>query len=511
MGEFNLADWLVDRHAREGRAEAVAVRCSSRSTTYAELAAISAGAGGALRGLGVRPFDRVLVVMFDSLEMAAAILGALRIGAVPVLVNPMLRAADLAPLAVEAGARVAIVSGEKAGMIGDLRSGAPEIATVAVAGGVETQESLSFDALVEVAEPADPRLGSGEEPGVWLCTGGTTGRPKLVMHRHIDGRHIYDTYASQVLAIADDDRCYSVAPMFHAYGLGNSLVFPLAVGATTVLVPTRPPTPAVVLATLMAEQPTLFFSVPTSYAALAGSLPEHAFASVRQGVSAGEALPAEVFARYRDHFGMEILDGIGSTEMGHIYVSNRPGEAQGGSSGFVVPGHQVKLLDDAEDEVGVETPGNLWVKGPAAATGYWCRADASRRTFVGEWVRTGDVYERAADDRYRYLGRSDELFKVSGEWVSPFEIESVLATLDGVVEAAVVPGLFDGLLRPVAFVVLAEGSSENEDSLHDRCKPLLPGYKRPRRIRVIDGLPKTAVGKIQRVVLRDQLREEAGS
>jgi benzoate-CoA ligase family protein len=513
MADFNLADWLVDRHVREGRGDSIAVRYMGRSVAYQVLRDLAARVGGALIGLDVRPGDRVLVAMFDSVEMAAFFLGATRIGAVPVLVNPMLPARDLAPVAVEAGARVAVVSGEKAGAVGELIDGSPDMTSTIVTGDRDLPHAVGaevygFDAILAGANPVAPRMGSGEEPGFWLCTGGTTGPPKLVMHRQIDGRLTYDTYATQVLGIERADRCYSVAPMFHAYGLGNSLMFPLGAGATTVLVSTRPPTPDVVSATLAGEQPTLFFSVPTSYAALAESLARDAFASVRQGVSAGEALPAEIFERYRDHFGLEILDGIGSTEMGHIYISNRPGEAIGGSSGFVVPGHEIRLLDDEEHEVPVETPGNLWVRGPAAATGYWCRTDATRRTFVGEWVRTGDVYQRSEDDRYTYLGRSDELFKVAGEWVSPFEVESALAGLEGVVEVAVVPGLFDGLLRPVAFVVLAPGSGDDEESLQAQCKPLLAGFKRPRRIRVVDALPKTAVGKIQRVMLRDQLREE---
>jgi benzoate-CoA ligase family protein len=379
---------------------------------------------------------------------------------------------------------------------------------VVVTGDERLGHASTFADLVDGAEAAPVRSGSGDEPGFWLCTGGTTGRPKLVMHRQLDGRLTYETYAAQVLGVEASDRCYSAAPMFHAYGFGNSLVFPLAAGATTVLVSTRPPTAEVVAATLAREEPTLFFAVPTSYAALSASLPQDAFASVRNGVSAGEALPPELFQRYRDHFGLEVLDGIGSTEMGHIYISNRPHDATPGSSGTVVPGHRVRLLDDDGNEVPVETPGNLWVSGPAASTGYWCRTDATRSTFVGEWVRTGDVYERDEADRYTYLGRSDELFKVSGEWVSPFEVESVLAGVEDVAEVAVVPGLFEGLLRPVAFVVLDPASSLDEDSVLERCKPLLVGFKRPRKVRIVPELPKTAVGKIQRVVLRDRLREE---
>lgn len=508
MGNFNVADWLVDRHVRDGGGDRVAVRHHDRSVTYGELAALVATTGGGFEQRGIRPTDRVLVATFDSLEMVAVVLGAMRIGAVPVLVNPLLRAADVAPIAMEANARIAVLSAASPLDAVELADGAPDLEDVIIIGGEEVGRVSTFGELVDDAEPAPVRFGSGEEPGFWLCTGGTTGRPKLVTHRHLDARLTYDTYATHVLDVQASDVCYSVAPMFHAYGFGNSLVFPLAAGATTVLVPTRPPTPELVAATLAQEKPSLFFAVPTSYAALARSLPPDAFASVRNGVSAGEALPAEVFERYQEDFGLEVLDGIGSTEMGHIYISNRPHEATPGSSGTVVPGHRVRLLDDEGNEVPAGTPGNLWVSGPAASTGYWCRTDATRSTFVGEWVRTGDVYERDDDDRYTYLGRSDELFKVSGEWVSPFDVESVLTGIEGVAEVAVVPGLFEGLLRPVAFVVLDPGSSLDEDSLLERCRPLLVGFKRPRKVRIVPELPKTAVGKVQRVVLRERLREE---
>ena len=266
-----------------------------------------------------------------------------------------------------------------------------------------------------------------KSPCFWLCTSGTTGRPKLAMHRHADVRITCEGYAREVLDVQPDDRHLSVAPMFHAYGFGNSLTFPLAAGAQAVLEPARPPTPALVAALMTRHRPTLFFAVPTFYAALvAADIPDTTFAPLRQAVSAGEALPAELFSRFRERFGVEILDGIGSTELTHIFISNRAGHAVPGASGTPVGGHAVRILDEEGHAVPVETPGQLWVSGPAAATGYWCRSDETRRTFVGEWVATGDLYSVDAGGVYRHLGRRDDMLKVGGEWVSPTEVESVL-------------------------------------------------------------------------------------
>ena len=263
--------------------------------------------------------------------------------------------------------------------------------------------------------------------GYWLCTGGTTGRPKLAMHRAADLRTIWETYGRHVLGVRPDDRLYSVGPMFHAYGLGNSLAVPLAAGATAVLEPTRPPTPERVGRTVAEQRPTILFSVPTSYAALVGSdLPADMFASVRIAVSAGETLPPALFERVRERFDLELLDGIGSTELGHIFLSNRPGTARGGSCGTPVPGFRVRLLDDEGREVGPDVPANLWVAGPSAATGYWHLPERTAATFVDGWVRTGDTYRRTAHGDYCFVGRTDELFKVGGEWVSPYEVEAVL-------------------------------------------------------------------------------------
>ncbi len=505
---FNICDWLLDRHVRNGDGRRVAFRYSDRDMTYEDVLAQVERCAAGLTRLGVERETRVLLVMLDSVEFAITFLGALRIGAIPVPVNPLLPAPDLGALADDAGAHVAVLSSERLTALDGLASAG--LRTIVVTGDGDLPDSptalLPWDALLAINDAAPTAATVADSPGFWLCTSGTTGRPKLAMHRHIDLYLAATLYAAHVLEIDVNDRCYSIAPMFHAYGLGNSLAFPLSVGASAVLVAERPPTPKLVSSVVEHERPTLLFSVPTSYAALlAADLPPSTFASVRRAVSAGEALPAEVFERWRERFGMEILDGIGSTEMTHIFISNRAGHAVAGASGMPVPGYDVRLTDVNHNDVGDDVPGNLWVRGESAAMGYWCRSAESRRTFVGEWTRTGDMYSRSRDGVYRYVGRADELFKVAGEWVSPYEVESVLAMHTDVIEAAVV-GLpnDDGVLRCAAFVTVRPDAAIDAGTLLEFCRPHLAGYKRPARVFVVDELPKTATGKIRRVELRQR-------
>jgi benzoate-CoA ligase family protein len=326
------------------------------------------------------------------------------------------------------------------------------------------------------------------------------------MHRHGDLPATVHTYATPVLGVTAEDRCFSIGPLFHAYGLGNSLTFPFAVGGTSVLDPTRPPTPAGVGAVLAAERPTLFFCIPTFYAALlASDIPDDAFSSVRLAVSAAEPLPGDIWKRFRDRFGVEILDGIGSTEALHIFISNTPGRSRPGSSGTVVPGWDARVVDNDGAGLPDGQPGHLLVKGPSAASGYWCQSARSRQTFQGEWIRTGDMYVRSADGTFAYMGRSDDMLKVSGEWVSPAEVEATIAEHPGVMEAAVVAAAdASGLERPVAFVVFLPGHDADPEDVMSFCHARLAGFKCPRRIVVADELPKTATGKIQRYLLRDR-------
>lgn len=510
---FNASIWLVDRNLDAGHGDRVALLQGDRTLSYTELQRFVEGVGAGLRSIGVRPEERVAFVLRDSVELAAGFLGAMRIGAVATPLNPLLPPADVAGIVADARATVAVVDSGATATVEALRESASELThivlTGAAAGGADGSQSRShvmrWDELIAGGDDGSPWATWDESPGFWLCTSGTTGRPKLAMHRHVDIRTTCEGYAQEVLASTSADRHLSAAPMFHAYGLGNSLTFPLSVGASSVLEPTRPPTAALVGELVRRHRPSLFFAVPTFYGALlASDLPGDAFAGVRQAVSAGESLPAELYTRFRDRFGVEILDGIGSTEMTHIFISNRRGAAVPGTSGTPVGGHRLRLLDDDGIEVDEGQPGQLWVSGDAAATGYWCRTEQTRATFAGEWVRTGDVYSRDAQGFYRHLGRRDDMLKVGGEWLSPGEVEDVLLSHPAVVEAAVVGATdSDGLTRAVAFVVAAPGGVEAQ-TVVELCRGQLAGYKRPRRVVVLDALPKTATGKVLRTELRAQ-------
>jgi benzoate-CoA ligase family protein len=517
---YNACVDLLDRHVEEGRGDRIAIRTplDGRSLTYhqvlREVEAVAAG----LRAHGVEPEQRVALVLLDSVEYVAAFLGALRIGAVPVSINPLLPARDVAVIVADARARVALVASERFDVdsTATLSRGAPELVTVV--GTADWPSAFPLDAATGGAVPrrvaAAPYATWDESPGFWLCTSGSTGQPKLAMHRHADLVQPARHYAREVLDITPDDVFWSIGPAFHAYGLGNSISFPFSVGATTVLVPTRPPTPALVAEVMAAARPTLFFTVPTFTAALcAADLAADTFASVRLGVSAAEALPAEIYQRFLDRFGVTVLDGIGSTELTHIYCSNRPGPGgtRPGTSGKPVGGYTLRLVDDAGSEVADAVAGHLLVAGDTLATGYWCRTEQNRRAFQGAHLRTGDMYERSADGFYTYLGRSDDMLRVGGEWVSPTEVEGVLVEHPAVLEAAVVGERDDaGALRPIAFVVCGTGARAGTaddphplvELLDAHCRQRLAGYKRPRAYRIVESLPKTATGKIQRFKLR---------
>jgi benzoate-CoA ligase family protein len=508
---FNSCAWLVDRHVEAGAGERVALVSGDHELTYAELLGAVQAAAAGFRHLGVRPEERVLLVLRDGPELATGILAAIRIGAVAMPVNPLLPARDLVAIARDSRARCAVVDAAAQPLLAALAADAPDLSTVVRVGVAAAGDRASSGPLWSelVGGGGDGRVDATttESPCFWLCTSGTTGRPKLAMHRHADIRTTCDGYASEVLGVEPVDRHLSVAPMFHAYGFGNSLTFPLAAGARAILEPTRPPTPSLVAGLMERHRPTLFFAVPTFYAALlASDIPDSTFGALRQAVSAGESLPGELFLRFRDRFGVEILDGLGSTEMTHIFLSNRRGHAVPGASGTPVSGHDVRILDDQGAAVPVGSPGQLWVSGSAAATGYWCRSEETRRTFVGDWVATGDLYSVDGDGVYRHLGRRDDMLKVGGEWVSPAEVESVLLGIEGVAEVAVVGATgADGLMRAVAFAVPRPGTALDVDDVLTRCRSELAGYKRPRRLLVVDTLPKTATGK----VIRADLRREA--
>jgi benzoate-CoA ligase family protein len=514
---FNAAEWLVTRHARatpDKRAiTALDLDGSVRTLSYAELDDAVHRFAAALLAAGVRPEERLLLCMGDTPELLTAFLAGLRIGAVPVPVSTMLKPHDLRTLAADSRARLVALSAEFTDLAPAV-SGSRELADVVVltdAGlpDVPGTRVRSWDEFVAtgahvLAETAEPYPTTADSPAFWLYTSGTTGTPKGAMHRHGSLRDTAETYARDVLAIGPDDVTFSVAKFFFAYGLGNTLTFPFSVGASTVLDRSRP-SPARTAQVLREQRPTLFFAGPTYYAALlSAGLPADTFAGVRECVSAGEAFPAALFERFTSTFGVEMLDGIGSTEMLHIFISGRPGRTRAGATGEIVAGYEARIVDDEGRPVPDGTPGNLHVKGSSAATGYWSRTAVTRRVFQGEWVRTGDTYVRSADGYYSSLGRTDDIIKAGGIWVSPTEVEERLRAHPEVNQVVVVsvPDA-DGLDKPVACVVLVPGATAATADLVAWCREGLAAYKRPRHILVFDELPTTATGKLQRFRIRE--------
>ena len=514
---FNAADYLVDRHVRDGNGDRPAVIGVSRTLTYADLAGEVRRVASGLRALGVRPEERVLMCMVDELELFTTILAAMYLGAVAVPASTMLTSAELVKLVLDSRARVVVGSAEFVDSVREAVQEAPDVWHLVVAGerpgllpshiGGHTWRQFLTDG--ERTEVDAPYPTWPDSAALWLYTSGTTGAPKAAMHRHADIRFVAESYAQGVLGITREDRCLSVAKLFFAYGIGNSMFFPLSVGAAAVLEPGRPS------AGLFAERaerdhPTLLFGMPSFWGPLIVSdVAERAFRSVRLGVSAGEALPVRMYHGMRERFGVEVLDGIGSTELLHIFISNRPGQVHPGSSGIPVPGYDAELRDErgaAIAEAGL--PGELYVRGESAATGYWCRAATSRQVFLGDWLRTGDTYVRNDDGTYTCLGRSNDMLKAGGIWVTPSEVEERLLEHAAVAEVAVV-GVpdGDGLDKPVACVVAAHGHHVDADELIQWCRDGLASFKRPRAIVELTELPRTPTGKIRRNVLREVARE----
>jgi benzoate-CoA ligase family protein len=524
---FNAAEWLVTRHARatpERRAiTAVDLDGSVRTFSYGELEEDIVRLAAALVASGVRPEERLVLCMGDTPELLTAFLAGLRIGAVPVPVSTMLKPKDIAVLARDSRARLVALSSEFAGLAPAV-GGLPDLADVVVltegpgtvlpeVAGTRVRDWNSFVAAgADFLEPAAvPYPTVADSPAFWLYTSGTTGTPKGAMHRHGSLRDTAETYAQDVLAIGPDDVTFSVAKFFFAYGLGNTLTFPFSVGGSTILDRSRP-SPAGTLRVLRELRPTLFFGGPTYFAALlAAGLPPDAFAGVRACVSAGEAFPAALFERFTSTFGVEMLDGIGSTEMLHIFISGRPGRTRPGSTGEIVAGYDAKIVDDDGNPVPDGTPGNLFVRGSSAATGYWCRMDTTRLVFQGHWVRTGDTYVRSADGYYSSLGRTDDIIKAGGIWVSPTEVEERLRQHPEVTQVVVVsvPDAA-GLDKPVACAVLSPGSTATAEDLVAFCREGLAAFKRPRNVLVFDELPTTATGKLQRYRIRELAIERLG-
>lgn len=511
--DYNAATDFIDCHMGAGRGGNTAVVDDDNAYTYSELRDRVNRAGNALLALGLRQESRVAMVMHDSINFPAVFWGAIKAGIIPIPVNTMLRGQDYEYILDDCRAQAVIVS---APLLEELRPALENrrfLQHVIVDGedGAATADShLLKDLLAAAAPRLETAATTADDVAFWLYSSGSTGAPKGVLHLH---RHLAATailYAQGVLGIEQDDVVYSAAKLFFAYGLGNGMTFPFWVGATAVYMAGRP-TPEAVMAVLHEHQPTIYCGVPTLYAAiLVDEANDRATASqrLRRCISAGEALPKEVGEKWEQRFGAAILDGVGSTEMLHIFLSNHPGKVHYGTSGQAVPGYQLRLVDDNGDGVNEGDIGELLVNGPSACMAYWNKREKSLDTFNGHWTYTGDKYYCDSDGYYHYCGRTDDMFKVSGQWVSPFEVESALAAHDRVLEAAVVA--YDaggGLLKPKAFVVLKDGAESIDgltDDLQQFVKARIAAVKYPRVIEFLDELPKTATGKIQRFKLRLQ-------
>ncbi|MBA3523325.1 MAG: benzoate-CoA ligase family protein [Geodermatophilaceae bacterium] len=507
---FNAAHYLLDRRVEAGDGDRIALLFGEEEITYAELATRVNDVAAGLIEVGLLPEQRLLMVVADSPAFVELFLAAMRIGAIPVPVSTMLKAREIAELLVDSRAPMLAVSGAFAAEVQLALPRSPYLRSVLDLDAAGMARSDEVRVLTPVAfrrsgVTAPWYDSTADSPAFWLYTSGTTGKPKAAMHRHGAIAVVCETYGTQVLGIGPQDRCLSAAKAFFAYGLGNSVLFPMSVGASTVLLPTASK-PDVVAEMVARHRPTLFFGGPTFFAnMLRAELPADALAPVRLIASAGEPLPAPLYERFVDRFGVDILDGIGMTEMLHIFLSNAPGEVRAGTTGVAVPGYDLEIRDDAGAVIDEpDVPGTLFVRGESAATGYWTRYAASRLVFQGDWLRTGDTYVRDPDGYYRCLGRTSDMIKASGIWVSPGDVEVQLLGHPGVAQAIVVAALDgDGLERPVAYVIPHAGSDVTEDELLAYCREALPSFKRPRRVVLVDGYPTTATGKIRRVELRE--------
>jgi benzoate-CoA ligase len=516
---LNIAAHLLA--INRGRADKLAYVDERGTLRYGDLDERARRFATALREHGLRREERVLLLMLDCNEWPVAFLGAIYAGVVPVAVNTLLTVDDYAYMLGHSRAQAAIVSASLEPVLRKAMAASPaseaSLVIVAGAGRAADSSALDMEAMISGATPlAAPAPTHGDEPAFWLYSSGSTGKPKGAVHTHANLWWTAELYGKGVLGLTERDVCFSAAKLYFAYGLGNALTFPLAVGATVILMAERP-TPEAVFKRWTgaaseavgagALRPTVFFGAPTGFAGMLASpaLPAKSAVALRMCSSAGEALPGELGQRFERHFGCAIIDGIGSTEMLHVFLSNRPGDVRYGTTGKPVAGYEVELRGDDGRPVADGEVGDLFIHGPSAALMYWGHRDKSRDTFQGRWTRSGDKYVRDGDGYYTYAGRSDDMLKVSGIWVSPFEVEATLMQHPAVLECAVI-GTEDvtGLTKTKAFVVVKAGQAVSDAELKAFVKEKLAAYKYPRAIEFVDELPKTATGKIQRFRLRER-------
>ena len=512
--QFNAAAVLVDDHLAQGRAAKPAILSGPRNVTYAQLHEAVNRFGNVLLELGVRREERVALLLPDSPEWVFAFFGAIKIGAVAIPLNTLLASKDYEYLLNDSRAQVLVVHADLAHNITPIRGQLRYLKHTIQVGG-QSEGRLCFDTVMERASAAlEPADTNKDDMAFWLYSSGTTGFPKGAVHLHHDMIVAADLYARDTIGLAQSDLSFSVAKLFFAYGLGNGLYFPLRTGGTTVLMPDRP-VPEKVFQTIDRYQPTVFYGVPTSYAALLHEAEKNgrtSLGNVRMCVSAGETLPRHLFLHWRERFHVDILDGIGSTEILHIFISNRPGRARPGSTGELVPGFESRIVDDDGHELGPGGVGTLFIKGDSVASGYWNKHEASKKTFCGEWVNTYDKFMVDPDGFFWYSGRANDMLKVSGQAVWPSEVEAVLLEHPAVLESGVTGAATDeGLLKPVAYVVLKDGhqpSGELAHELQEFVKSHTAPHKYPRAVVFVDQLPKTASGKIKRFELRHRAAQD---
>ena len=508
---YNAVSDFIDAHIAQGRGNKVAFVDPERSLTYGELQARSIRLAHALRGLGIEEEHRVALLLNDTVDYPVAFWGTIRAGCVAIPLNIYLTLPQYAYILADCRARAIIADAALADTIQPVLDRLPRRPALILVGGATIPGAYAFDELVAKADSRPFTANTvSDEVAFWLYTSGSTGDPKGVRHVHTNLMATAKLFGQGILGIGENDVVHSASKLFFAYGLGNAMTFPLSVGATAVLWPHRP-SPQGVFDIMRVHRPTIFYGVPSLYTAL---LAHHGICKgagsdrLRICVSAGEALPAPIGERWREVTGVDVLDGLGSTEMLNTFLSNRPGDIRYGSTGKPVPGYEARIVDEHGRELGTDEIGELIVRGPSAGEGYWNQREKSRHTFAGEWTHTGDKYRRDAEGYYYYCGRTDDMFKVSGMWVSPFDVEAALVSHEAVLEAAVIGKEdADGLIKPKAFIVLRNGFKADDgllETLKVHVKDKAGPWKFPRWIELREQLPRTATGKIQRFKLREE-------
>ncbi|TVT60187.1 MAG: benzoate-CoA ligase family protein [Sedimenticola thiotaurini] len=507
---FNAADYFVDRNIREGRGEKTAICCGTNQFSYKDVQAGVNRFGNTLKSLGVRMEERIALLMLDTEVYPQAFFGSIKMGAIPICLNTLMRPKDYEYFLNDSRARVLVIDAHLLPSLEPIRSKLKFLKQVIVVNGEAPAGDLQLSTLwASQSEQLECAPTTPDDACFWLYSSGSTGQPKGTVHLQRDMVYSCETYGKQVLGVKENDVCFSAAKLFFAYGLGNGLYFPFSVGATAVYLPDRP-TPEAVFQTIREHRPTIFYGVPTLYASMLEA--EGSLDGVRICVSAGEALPADILKRWRERFGVDILDGIGSTELVHIFISNYPNEIHPGSTGRLVPGHEAKIVDEQMQEVPQGEVGTLLVKSGSAAAYYWNKREKTQQTMLGPWLNTGDKFFMDDQGLFFYAGRTDDMLKVGGIWLSPIEVEACIIAHPAVLECAVVAATDpENLVKPKAYVVLKSShtpSDEMAETIKQHVKSTLAPYKYPRWVEFIDELPKTATGKIKRFKLRIQVDDE---